>query len=110
MTEPKIINEVRGEAEYSAVYEFDPAAEYFKGHFPDGAILAGVVQTGIAVKSIERFLGTTIAVREIKKLKFSRVIRPGEQIDFKLVRKADGEFAFSYQKEGSACSSGIICF
>jgi len=87
---------------------FPPGSDFFDGHFEGAPVLPGVVQAGVAVRELERLLGRPVRVREIKKLKFAKVVRPGDRVDFSLARKGGSEWSFKYETGGELCSAGIL--
>jgi len=108
MTEPVVEYRKATESGCEAAMSFPPESDFFDGHFEGAPVLPGVVQTGFAVRELERLLGRTVRVSEIKKLKFAKVVHPGERVDFSLARKCDGEWTFKYESGGALCSSGIL--
>ena len=110
MTEPFAENEERTATTYSADLTFDRDAAYFQGHFPDVAVLPGVIQLGTAHRLAESFIGRVRPLRMVKKMKFSHVLRPGETMHFTLTRKTDDEFIYDYRKGELPCASGVLCF
>lgn len=95
---------------WSAVLTFRPEAPYFKGHFPSFAVLPGVIQIGMAHHFAEQWLRRSVTLKGVKKMKFTRVIVPGEQIRFSLTRKSEQELVYDYRKGEQSCSSGVLCF
>lgn len=110
MAEPFTENEERTSTTYAADLTFDRDAAYFQGHFPDIAVLPGVIQLGTAHHLAEAFVGRARPLRMVKKMKFSHVLRPGETVHFTLTKKTDDEFAFDYRKGDLPCASGVLCF
>ena len=110
MAEPLMENEMRTPTAYEADLTFDGDAAYFKGHFPDFAVLPGVIQLGTAHRIAEAFIGHARTLRQVKKMKFSHVLRPGETVHFTLTKKTDDEFAYEYRKGDVQCASGVLCF
>ena len=110
MAEPVTENEARTATTYSADLTFDRDAAYFQGHFPDFAVLPGVVQLGTAHRLAEAFIGRARPLRMVKKVKFSHVIQPGDTVHFTLTKKTDDEFAYDYRKGDVPCASGVLCF
>ena len=94
----------------SADLVFDPSAGYFQGHFPRFPVLAGVVQLCVARRLAEKSFGRMAALKCVKKLKFSRVVQPGEKVRLALSMRPGWEIAFSYEKGGVACATGVMCF
>ena len=84
------------------------ASPYFDGHFPGFPILPAVAQMELIVRYAARHLGTcpsVIDVSEIRRVKFSNLIRPSIPLVLKLEKKEktvsfnlsspDGETAYS---------------
>ncbi len=110
MAEPFVENEARTATTYAADLTFDGDAAYFKGHFPDFAVLPGVIQLGTAHRLAEAFIGHARALRQVKKVKFSHVLRPGETVHFTLTKMSDDEFTYDFRKGDVPCASGVLCF
>ena len=110
MAEPLMENETHTPTTYEADLTFDGDAAYFKGHFPDFAVLPGVIQLGTAHRIAEAFMGHARTLRQVKKMKFSHVLRPGETVHFTLTKKTDDEFAYEYRKGDIQCASGVLGF
>lgn len=110
LMEPFVSKVEVSENSWEADFVFDPEAPYFQGHFPGFAVLPGVVQLGLARHFAEQMLRRKIVLTAVKKMKFTRVVIPGETIHFSLVRKSENELAYEYRKEEQTCSSGILCF
>lgn len=106
--EPAVADIERSDIRYSATFSFDPNAPYFKGHFEGFPVLAGVVQLGTAMTFAERLVGEKLHLKAVKKMKFSGIVKPGDQIRFTLENKNNGEFPYSYEKAGSICASGVL--
>lgn len=108
MVEPVIENIVTSAHAMSADLTFIADAPYFQGHFPGYPILPGVVQIYFAVFFIFRFFGIKPIQYDIQKLKFSTLILPNQNISFSCEKKDDHTFLFSYRKNDSMCSCGIV--
>ena len=110
MAEPFVENEMRTSTTYEADLTFDRDAAYFDGHFPEFAVLPGVIQLGTAHRLAETFIGRARTLRQVKKMKFSHVLCPGETVHFTLTKVSEDEFAYDYRKGGVPCASGVLCF
>lgn len=108
MTEPIVENRKATESGCVATMSFAPESDFFDGHFEGAPVLPGVVQTGVAVRELERLLERPVRIREIKKLKFAKVVHPGDRVEFSLSRKGEAEWTFKYESDGELCSSGIL--
>ena len=106
--EPWVENAVRMEDGWSADFTFDPDAFYFQGHFPGFPILPGVVQLGTAHHFAEMYAGCSLRIKTAKKIKFSRIVHPGERVHFALTRKSPTEYAFRYSAGEEVCASGTL--
>jgi acyl-coenzyme A synthetase/AMP-(fatty) acid ligase/3-hydroxymyristoyl/3-hydroxydecanoyl-(acyl carrier protein) dehydratase len=89
-----------------------PDLAYFEGHFPGKPILAGVVQLhGLALRQTSRTWPDLGFPRKVLRLKFRRVVVPGERLTLRLVRPV-GERRVSFQILVAAqeCASGTLVF
>ena len=109
VVEPLAENVVRTEDSWSADLTFDPDAAYFQGHFPEVAVLPGVVQLGMAKRFAETFLRRQLELGTVKKMKFSRPILPGERVHLVIKRHAENELSYAYSCNAGICSSGVLC-
>ena len=50
------------------------------------------------------------ALREAKKIKFVRIIGPGNDVRLVLTQKGEGEIAFEFREGDALCSSGTLVF
>ena len=108
--EPFVLDAEQSGREWSAELVFDRDARYFEGHFPGIPVLPGVVQLGMARHFAELFLRRPIALRTVKKIKFTHVITPGAKVRLTLEKRGEGEVAYKYTKGEHVCSSGVMCF
>ena len=108
MIDPFASNVVRAADSWSADFTFPHDASYFSGHFPAVPILPGVVQLGLAHRAAERLMRRTLVLVAVKKMKFMRVIRPGDKVYFTIRLSPGGEMAYSYSVGDKVCSSGIL--
>ncbi|QUM76040.1 hypothetical protein HWV00_07290 [Moritella sp. 24] len=83
--------------------------DYFKGHFDQAPILAGVVQLHWAAEFARQYLDVnTGEVMDIQVLKFQEMILPGKDIVLKLTKKTAEKVLFSYQSAEQDSQSGAI--
>jgi 3-hydroxymyristoyl/3-hydroxydecanoyl-(acyl carrier protein) dehydratase len=82
---------------------------YFDGHFPGYPILPAVAQIEMVVRFASRYLGTGIAVSQIRKVKFVNLIKPFTSILLKLEKNNDAlTFNLSSPDGGTVYSMGTI--
>jgi len=86
-----------------------PELYWFRGHFPDNAILPGVVQVHWAIHfgaalgfAPEDFTG-------LARVKFKAIVRPPTILTLQLVAKGRG-LGFSYSADDTLYSAGTIRF
>ncbi len=110
LVEPFVSQVARTETAWEADCVFDAGAPYFEGHFPGFAVLPGVVQLGIARHFAESFLRRPLTLVSVKKMKFTRVVVPGDIVHLTLTRKGETEIIYEYRKGADVCASGVMCF
>lgn len=90
--------------------------DYFKGHFDQAPILAGVVQLHWAAEFAQQYLDIVPRdVMDIQVLKFQEMILPGHEVVLTLTKKSAEKVLFSYQStmangEVKSHSSGRLIF
>ena len=84
-------------------------AEVFRGHFPERAVLPGVVQIDWAMRLANRCFGISEAVADDFQVKFSRIIEPGMELILTLeLDAARQRLSFEYRANGQVMSSGRV--
>jgi len=90
--------------------------DYFKGHFDQAPILAGVVQLHWAAEFAQQYLDISATdVMDIQVLKFQEMILPGQDVVLTLTKKTAEKVLFSYQStmpngDVKSHSSGRLIF
>ena len=112
LVEPEILEDIREATMSKARVRFSPDAPYFRGHFPGLPILPGVVQLALATRWAGAIMTGDAAMRpkEVKKMKFSAVIRPGEIVDVTLRQKDAASVEYRFTKGTAVCSSGLLVY
>jgi len=97
--------------ENSAVLEFfiSGSNPYFDGHFPGLPILPGVAQIEMIIRFASRYFGGGIALSEMRRVKFTNLIRPDTALRLKLNKKEKAiSFTLSAVKDEAVCSNGTL--
>lgn len=90
---------------------FPDTSPYFKGHFPDLPVLPGFVQIDFAINLAKKHFGINQIVTNIKRMKFTKIISPNQDITLKLEYDSAGKtLDFQYHNNNSIYSSGKFYF
>ncbi len=89
--------------------------EYFKGHFTNEPVLAGVVQVHWATQQAIEYFKITSVLNSVDKLKFKHFIFPDKTVLLELKNTKPGQITFRYVSHGADGyeidhSSGILKF
>ena len=82
-------------------------SNFFKGHFEGIPVLPGVVQLFWASYFIKLAFGIDTHVGQLRKIKFSNIIRPTKIVELKLERVKNG-INYQYQDSENVYSLGIM--
>jgi 3-hydroxymyristoyl/3-hydroxydecanoyl-(acyl carrier protein) dehydratase len=84
---------------------------YLQGHFPEQAVLPGVVQIHWAIKLAKLRLGLVSSFIGIDGLKFHRIIQPQTPLKLTIEQSDDcGKLSFSYLSDLGMHSQGRVLF
>lgn len=86
---------------------FKGDSNFFKGHFDSHPILPGVVQLHYAFEFALYYLDENLKKENVKRIKFSNIIKPDTLIKLNLKRKENG-IEYSYTKDEVILSSGFF--
>lgn len=101
--------EITGDDQATLAFTLQPDLSWFDGHFPGRPILAGVAQTHMAVRIAEEVWGFLPANFQVTRLKFRRMIQPGETIVLTLTRDVEKKrLVFAFIANGEPASEGIV--
>lgn len=85
--------------------------DYFKGHFPEQAVLPGVTQLDWAVRLGCEHFGYCAAVANLEVLKFQQLILPGQEVTLSISNNAaKAKLTFAYSDGENRYASGRIAF
>lgn len=109
---PVIVRESRSASGALALHlDIPPELEHFRGHFPEAAILPGVVQLDWAIREGARRFGPFGAFLGLRSLKFQRPIVPGMEVTLELSHiPAKGALAFTYLSAAGRHAGGQALF
>ena len=93
----------------SLEFSIPDTSPYFDGHFPGFTILPAVAQMEVITRFASRYLGTGVGLSEIRRIKFTSLVRPCVPLLLKLVKKEDAiSFNLSSPKGEKAYSLGTV--
>jgi acyl-coenzyme A synthetase/AMP-(fatty) acid ligase len=82
---------------------------HFDGHFDGHPVLPGVAQLDMVLRQARRAWPDMGVPERILRLKFKKLIRPGDRLELFLIRNARaGRFDFEIRSESGSCASGTI--
>ena len=92
-----------------AVYNltFPHGCNFFEGHFNGFPVLPGVVQLYFADFLARDAFGDRVSCECVKKIKFSKIIKPDENLKLVFERK-NNLINYMYIRDEQVCSSGVI--
>lgn len=103
--------DIRQHTESEAEIAFTLPADliFFEGHFPERAVLPGLAQVHMAVLLAHRLWGRWPSDANLARLKFRRVLMPGDAVVLTLKWKADiGRLRFNYRFADIDAAQGEI--
>jgi acyl-coenzyme A synthetase/AMP-(fatty) acid ligase len=105
---PTVIRREVGGAEACFDLKLNPDLCWFDGHFPGQPILPGVAQLHIASSFAEEAWGTIATGSEMSRVKFRRVMQPGDLVTLVLIRNGDDRLDFRYLRGDEVMASGAF--
>jgi 4-coumarate--CoA ligase (photoactive yellow protein activation family) len=108
----EVIEAPAGKEARRLTFTVAPDLRWFEGHFPGFPVLPGVVQLdSMVLVQVDRLWPGAGPVRVVKRLKFSKLIRPEQRIVLELERDpAQGTVAFTIDGPEGRCASGTLVF
>ena len=82
---------------------------WFDGHFPEFAILPGVVQIGWAAHFANTLCALGPDISGMEHIKFKRPILPGARLTLSL-KAESGKIRYEFREGDQPCSSGILLY
>jgi len=92
-------------------FSIPETSPYFDGHFPQFSLLPAVAQTELVIRFASAYLGTGIDATEMKRVKFTKFIRPNVTLHMRL-EKSESSVGFKIfsPDDESVYSHGTIYF
>lgn len=82
---------------------------WFDGHFPDEPILPGIGQLGMVADVLGAFFDRPVTVTGVRRVKFRRLVRPGEELSITAKQKTTNAYSFRMTTgSDEMVSSGIM--
>ena len=96
--------------EWRAETQVPADSPWFSGHFPGDPILPGIAQLGMAFEAACRALGGRYRVTGFNRIKFKKMIRPGDVLNIFIMPKRDlpGQYAFRITAGDDIACSGAM--
>jgi acyl-coenzyme A synthetase/AMP-(fatty) acid ligase len=89
--------------------DLDPGLVWFQGHFPGFAILPGVAQIHLSRLFAEQLWHMAPASSDLTRVKFRKLIRPGDRVHLHLLRDVDkATLRVRFENDGRPASEGVI--
>jgi 3-hydroxyacyl-[acyl-carrier-protein] dehydratase len=70
---------------------------WFSGHFPGDPILPGIAQLGMACEVLRRGAGEGFRLAGFSRIKFKKIIRPGDCLKISVMPKKDFPDAYTFR-------------
>jgi 3-hydroxymyristoyl/3-hydroxydecanoyl-(acyl carrier protein) dehydratase len=108
---PKVLEERRSAERCELDILVEAGNPWFQGHFPQFAILPGVVQIGWAEHYARTLYGFEAGIASLEQVKFKRPILPGARL--MLTLKPDltaRKLRYEYRDEQTSYSAGVLNF
>lgn len=87
----------------------DDDSPWFSGHFPDNPILPGIAQLNMVADIIALARQESLAIKRLSRVKFKKIVRPGEQLDIHAVAtSSSGLYSFRITHETQDVCSGMM--
>ena len=87
-----------------------PDSPWFDGHFPENPTLPGIAQLEMAIDTIRLVSKQNLSVTGFRKVRFKRVIRPGEKLKIIITsrKSQEGSYAFRILVEDELACNGVL--
>ena len=95
----------------SAWFRLADDGRCFEGHFDGVPILPGVAHLALAMEALSGAAGGGRVLGGLRDVKFSRALRPGDEVEVVLTEAVDGRsMRFEIRSRGDLASAGQLVF
>lgn len=97
-----------GDLEIRAEVVFEEDSPWFDGHFPGAPVLPGVAQLAVVRDLLGRAAGADVSVAGLSRVRFKRMVLPGETVTVTATADSGraGSFSFQLSVGGEPVASG----
>ncbi|MBL4901827.1 MAG: hypothetical protein JKY62_04185 [Desulfocapsa sp.] len=82
---------------------------WFEGHFPNDPTLPAIAQLSMVTETISRVLQKELSLQSLTRIKFKKVIRPGDILDIHATTgKKENQYSFKVTSETQEVCSGRL--
>lgn len=87
-------------------------SQWFSGHFPGEPILPGIAQLTVVEEVVNLAFEGRYRLQSVERVRFKKVIRPGDAVSVEVWRKANDqkEFSFHLLHQGELACGGRAVF
>ncbi len=106
--DPEVLSWEGRDGSFAAELRFGADGEWFSGHFPGFPVLPGVAQLFFVRRFARRAFPEFPDAASYRRIKFRRLVRPGETVLLEVRRTGPGAFSFSMSVGGEVASCGTV--
>lgn len=107
---PRVLSLDGDQSQVRLSLEISTEMNWFRGHFPDQPVLPGVIQLHWAVLVAGSYFDFTTTPKEVKRLKFKKVVTPPAILDLTVALYDDDEVQFRFGDSDEQYSEGRLVF
>jgi 3-hydroxyacyl-[acyl-carrier-protein] dehydratase len=105
-----IKSENKDDNSFSAVLEWNPGHDIFKGHFPTVPVVPGVCMMDLIREMLERVAGTPVKILSVPVMKFLNLINPLQTSTVQLQLSYTSTDLEQYLVTASLFNEGVVYF
>jgi 3-hydroxyacyl-[acyl-carrier-protein] dehydratase len=96
--------------EWFTEVQVPPESLWFSGHFPGYPVLPAIAQLGMVLEAVCKASGVRFRIAGISRVKFRKMIRPGECLKITILPRKDQEGVYTFRiltGDDIACSGAM---